>query len=101
MPTISLPDSGKDKEYLAARQQSAKYFTPTTRTTSEAAGESSSTAENVTEEVRRSRERARLLGSATKLRKQVLGSIAERTESVLGIRESCALEFLHECNNLL
>jgi hypothetical protein len=72
------PGSGKEKEYLAARQKSAKYFTPTTTTTSEAAGESSNTAENVTEEERRSRERIRLLGSATKLRKQVLGSVAER-----------------------
>ena len=43
------PGSGKEKEYLAARQKSAKYFTPTTTTTSEAAGESSNTAEDLTD----------------------------------------------------
>jgi hypothetical protein len=34
-----LPFSEKDKEYLSARQQSAKYCTPTITTTSEAASE--------------------------------------------------------------
>lgn len=78
--------SAQTSECLAVRQQSAKYFTPTTTTTSEAAGESSNTAANVTEEERQSRERVRLLGSATKLRKKVLGSVAERDR--ISIRDS-------------
>jgi len=47
------PLSAKDKEYLEARNQSAKYFNPTTTTTSGAAGESSNMAEDIPEEERR------------------------------------------------
>ena len=65
---------------------------PTTTTTSEATGESSNTAEDLTEEERQRREGVRLAGSATKFTKQVLDQVAERHR--ISTRKSCALEWL-------
>ena len=79
------PLSAKDKEYLEARNQSAKYFNRTTTTTSGAAGESSNAAEDITEEERK-RERVRLAVSATKSSKQVLESVGKRDRISTGDR---------------
>ena len=66
----------KDKEDVADRQQSEKFFSPTTTITSEPVGESSSTVEDVNEKECRRREPVNLAGSATKFSKKVLESHA-------------------------